>query len=257
MTQRRQTSQEGRQIRLDRIVEILELAASTREGIRLSDVAAGLGIPVSTAYRLLAEMRRVGMLEAANGRGRHTLSAAFARLGRAAELNEARFASVEPYASVAADRLGETIYLTEMKGRVVSLVGFRRPSTGEGLHPGNAFPVHASAAGKILWSFRDDDELKLELERPHTKFRTTTHVDPEEIRAELERVRRRGFGVHDEEWDEGVYTMAVPIFAGHEIPAFAVGVIAEKERLLASFSEQAVFETLCDLRDELEKNWTP
>lgn len=67
-------SQENRQFRLDRIVEVLELLSTSKEGVLLMDIVAALGIPTSTAYKLLAEMRRVGMIEATNGRGRQRLT---------------------------------------------------------------------------------------------------------------------------------------------------------------------------------------
>ena len=246
-------SQVNRQFRLDRIVEVLELASSTDEGIRLSDVAAGLGIPTSTAYRLLGEMRRVGMLQATNGRGRHRLTKRFADIGTAAERNKALFAKVEQEFSALAEELGETMYLVKMQGRIISLVGYVKPLDTNGLHPGNAFPIHASAAGKILWSHQSADNIEAELVRPHTKFQDNTHVDPEEIRDELRKARERGFGIHDEEWDKGVFTMALPIFAHRATPTLSLGVIASKERFLSRFSQEEVFKRLAALRDKADE----
>ena len=44
-------SQENRQFRLDRIVEVLELLSTSKEGVLLMDIVAALGIPTSTAYK--------------------------------------------------------------------------------------------------------------------------------------------------------------------------------------------------------------
>ena len=38
-------SQENRQFRLDRIVEVLELLSTSKEGVLLMDIVAALGIP--------------------------------------------------------------------------------------------------------------------------------------------------------------------------------------------------------------------
>lgn len=246
-------SQENRQFRLDRIMEVLELAGSTDEGIPLSDVVAGLGIPSSTAYRLLGDMRRVGMLDAPNGRGRHRLSARLEEIVRAKDVNRVLFGRIETLFKRLADEVGETVYLVRMRGRVISLVGFVKPFGREGLHPGNAFPIHASAAGKALWANRPEDEVAAEIARPHVKFRDKTLIAEDEIRAELMRVRSLGFGVHDEEWDEGVYTMAIAFpDATSALPNLALGVIAEKARLFTRFTEEELFERLKCLRDEAQ-----
>ena len=234
-------------------MEVLELAGSTDEGIPLSDVVAGLGIPSSSAYRLLGEMRRVGMLEAINGRGRHRVTKRFKEILLAADRNADLMAQLEKPFSLLADDLHETIYIVQMRGRVISLVGYVKPTDVNGLHPGNAFPIHASAAGKILWSYQHDEKVSEELLRPHIKFQDNTHVEESEIREELKLVRARGYGVHDEEWDKGVFTMAVPVFAGRNIPTLALGVIADKERLFAHVSREELYGKLCALRNRTEE----
>lgn len=246
-------TQSGRQIRLDRIMEVLELTAGNREGILLTDVIAGLGIPSSTAYRILGEMRRVGMLEAENGRGRHRLTERFRSLGTMADTNEKVFAEIEPDCASLADELGETIFLVQIRGRIISLVGYVHPSACYGLHPGNAFPIHASASGKILWSYQPDFLIEEELKRPHTKFQEKTLVAPDAIRAALREAKNQGYGVHDEEWDQDVYTMAMPVFAGRRIPTFAVGIMAMKTRLFSRHDLGTIVERLRELRDVAEK----
>ena len=193
-------SQENRQFRLDRIVEVLELLSTSKEGVLLMDIVAALGIPTSTAYKLLAEMRRVGMIEATNGRGRQRLTKRMTELGTIADRNAQKFASVEKYFDQLAD---------ELRGRLISLVGFSQPIETTGLHPGFAFPIHASAAGKILWAYQDEDLLETELKRSHIKFQDKTKVNPDEVRVALKDSLEKGYGIHDEEWDQGVLRSTV------------------------------------------------
>ena len=216
------------------------------------DVVAGLGIPASTAYRLLGDMRRVGMLEAVNGRGRHRLSRQFSELGSLADRNRILFSRVEKYFAQLSDDFSETVYLVQMRGRVISLVGYVNPVETIGLHPGNAFPIHASAAGKILWAHQSEDKLDAELKRPHVKFQEKTLVLEEEIRAELQAAKALGFGIHNEEWDEGVLTVAAPLFLGRKIPSMAFGVMAMKDRISKKFTRDEIFQRLYQMRDVIE-----
>lgn len=177
----------------------------------------------------------------------------FERLfGAAADRNRSLFGKVERAFSALADEFGETIYLVRMRGRIISLAGYAKPLEAEGLRPGNAFPIHASAAGKILWSHQPADKIDAELLRPHVKFQGNTHVDPEEIRADLKEARERGFGVHDEEWNKGVFTMALPVFLNRTTPTLALGVIASKTRFFERFSREDVFARLSALREKTE-----
>ena len=226
-------SQENRQFRLDRIVEVLELLSTSKEGALLMDIVAALGIPTSTAYKLLAEMRRVGMIEATNGRGRQRLTKRMTELG------------------TIADELAETVYLVQLRGRLISLVGFSQPIETTGLHPGFAFPIHASAAGKILWAYQDEDLLETELKRSHIKFQDKTKVNPDEVRVALKDSLEKGYGIHDEEWDQGVLAIAVPVFLDRKMPVMAVGIVAVKDRVLKKYSIEEIVEKLEKLRDKI------
>lgn len=234
----------GRLQRLDRIVEILELAASAPDGVPLMDIVAGLGIPAATAHRLLTEMRRLGLLDAASGRDRHRLGERIRALGMLETENHRLYSKIEMVLASLADELVETVFLVRMRSRVIGLVGFSQPSMSVGLHPGYAFPIHASASGKALWAYQSAPHLDAELERPRTKFQAKTLYDEATIRTELANVRQRGYGIHDEEWDEDVYTLAMPIFLGQDIPKLALGVIGLKARIQSHFTEQEIAEKL-------------
>lgn len=244
-------SQENRQFRLDRIMEVLELLGSTKEGVLLMDVVAALGIPTSTSYKLLAEMRRVGMIEATNGRGRHRLTKRMTELGTAADRNAQRFALVQKYFDQLADELSETVYLVQMRGRLISLLGYSQPLDTTGLHPGFAFPIHASGAGKILWSYQPEELLETELKRSHIKFQDKTKVDPAEVRASLKEAYEKGYGIHDEEWDEGVLAIAIPVFLNRKLPSMAIGIVAVKDRVLKKFTIEEIVEKLKQLSEKI------
>ncbi len=77
---------------------------------------------------------------------------------------------------------------------------------------GGSFSLHATGAGKALLgalpSARRDTLLdRLEL-RPYTAH---TIVDPAALRRALDEVRERGFAIDDEEFDDGVRCIAVPV----------------------------------------------
>lgn len=77
---------------------------------------------------------------------------------------------------------------------------------------GSRLPAFATAAGRVLLAGLPDDELDAYLRRavlrPLTPF---TIVDPESLRAELARVRAQGWALVNQELEEGVVAVAVPL----------------------------------------------
>jgi DNA-binding IclR family transcriptional regulator len=47
---------------------------------------------------------------------------------------------------------------------------------------------------------------------------------PERLREELARIRERGYAVNDEELEEGVYAVGVPVLDGRGRPAASLGI---------------------------------
>ena len=57
--------------------------------------------------------------------------------------------------------------------------------------------------------------------------------------------------IHDEEWDQGVLAIAVPVFLGRKMPVMAVGIVAVKDRVLKKYSIEEIVEKLEKLRDKI------
>ena len=63
--------------------------------------------------------------------------------------------------------------------------------------------------------------------------RNRTIVTPEALRAELEKTRRRGYAVDDEELEEGLRCIAVPVLDAQRQPVAAVSVSGPSFRVTA------------------------
>jgi DNA-binding IclR family transcriptional regulator len=68
---------------------------------------------------------------------------------------------------------------------------------------GRPLPLHASSNGKCLLASLPDSELEQFLRRPLPRFTPHTVIDPQHLRAQLEEVRRQGYGVACGEYEEG------------------------------------------------------
>lgn len=77
---------------------------------------------------------------------------------------------------------------------------------------GTRFPAHVTSVGRVMLAALADDELELRLERARLRPLTArTLVAPEDLRAELARVRRQGYALVDQELEEGLRSVGAPV----------------------------------------------
>lgn len=112
-------------------------------------------------------------------------------------------------------------------------------------------PAHAVAAGKALLAFRASWADAV-LAVPLAAATERTLTDPLAVRAELERARRRGYAVEDEEFVLGQRAFAVPVAgeSGEVIAALALSDVARSLDALLEHRE-AVAAAAADLADRL------
>ncbi|MFJ2034253.1 IclR family transcriptional regulator [Streptosporangium sp. NPDC087985] len=200
------------------------------QGIGLQDLAARSGVVASTAHRYMASLLELGVVER-DTVGAYRLGIGLVTLaGRYLEEDVLRKA-VHPYLVKLAEISGETAHLGVRVGdrlvyvdKVESAKSVRLVS-----HIGSQAPMHCTSMGKALLSLAGDDERRNladgPLERPTPK--TLTGVD---LLEELERVRSQGFALDDEENEEGVRCLGVPLVnaAGRAVGAFSVSAPANR-----------------------------
>ena len=65
------------------------------------------------------------------------------------------------------------------------------------------------------------------------RFTHRTIATPEALRTEIEKTRRRGYAVDDEEFEEGLRCIAVPLLDAQRLPVAAVSVSGPSFRVTA------------------------
>ena len=78
---------------------------------------------------------------------------------------------------------------------------------------GRRNPLHSTAIGKVLLAWRDREEAKEIISQIEFKRSTDkTILTPEELLVALDMVKQQGFGEDNEEQEEGLRCIAVPVF---------------------------------------------
>lgn len=199
---------------VQKIGPVLDLFSVERPEWGVSEVAASIGVPRSSAHALLSSLVETGLLQCRT-RGRY-------RLGwRIVELHETLRASVDlravaaPVLAQLSGSLGETVHLgTLERGQVLYLdkiVGNHQVNV-TGARVGAHLDAHCSALGKTLLAYREVAEVRQVLEaRPPRRLTEHTIVDPAALLDELRLVRAAGHGMDNSEAVYDVCCMAAPI----------------------------------------------
>lgn len=230
-----------------RSFHVLGLLVGNEEGLRLTEIKDALGLPVSSVHNMLQTMVAAEVLNVTSDL-RYTIGPRMVGLSLSA-VNALDIRTAARRHLLALARLvGDDTYLGIKLGQRVfyadRCVGTQRVSLD--IRLGESLPLHSTATGKLFAAH--DPQLAartLAGELPRQTARTIT--DPELLRAEYERIRKRGYATSQEEAVAGVVGYAVPILRGGGVLAGAihVSVIAgravksHERKLLGAASECA------------------
>jgi DNA-binding IclR family transcriptional regulator len=222
-----------------------------RSEIRLTEVSSHLSVASSTAHRLLAMLAYRGLVRQdpqtkAYRSGPSLDLLAFSVVGRLDILVRAR-----PVLEKLNADLRETVHLGRLDRTQVDFVDSIESSQGLRVSArlGVAMPAHCTSTGKALLAALSDEQLDaLYPDRDLAQLTRRSIKSKKLLKSELATVRRRGFATSDEEGEEGVVSMAVPLRGG----SFALAASVPVSRMDTGFRD-VVLENLFAAKAEIDE----
>lgn len=197
---------------LERAIDVLEVLDTSRQPLRLSDIARRAELPIPTTQRILNVLEARERVERdASGYYRPGVNLIF---GAHAYLTSSPLLiAARPVLQDLAEETGLTASLFKRVGParvVLARVDGARPLRYE-LPIGERLPLHLGA-GKALVATMDPDELQQFLTQlgDHTRADGTT-VEPDQFRDELKHIRDRGYSQARNEREPGMASIAAPV----------------------------------------------
>lgn len=211
---------------LDRALAVLQTLEENDLPLSLSNLCQIMQIHKSTAHRLLMALERSSLIERTRD-NRFYLGMKLYELGhRAIEQTDLR-SRVGPHLQRLAARLQETVHLGIMqRNRIVyldKLDPHRRVCMASKIGTHN--PIHCTALGKAILAYLPEEILDATLSKlQFVRYTSKTLLSKEELVRSLERVRRRGYAIDDEEIEAGVRCIGAPVFDENNFPIAAISV---------------------------------
>jgi DNA-binding IclR family transcriptional regulator len=215
---------------VQRAFEILHLLRDRGE-LGVTEIAAELSIPKSTAHDYLRTLRTMGYV--VNDAGTYRLGFRFLELGGQAKYRNRLFQVARSELERLVVETQEVVSLNiEERGEFVVVdAEFGESSLRLGVYPGLRIPLHTHAAGKVMMAHFTEETVRAIIDDRGLEPRTEHSItDPDELTAELESIRERGYAVDWNEQIVGMGVVAAPIIAGDEVLG-SIGIVCPTDRL--------------------------
>jgi IclR family transcriptional regulator, acetate operon repressor len=219
---------------VDRALSIIETLAEDDEGYRLSDLAIRTGLSTSTVHRLLAtlENRRFVQFDRSQSKWHvgarcFTVGATFARRRNFA-------AQAIPYLRKLRDLTRETANLAVVDDEFIIVL--TRMESREIMRSltklGGRVAMVASGVGKaVLATYSNEDVSAIIHHHGMPRLTEKSIVRPSDLFKELEKIRRQGYAIDDEEACMGLRCVAAVVFNDCAEPLAAISVSGMTGRL--------------------------
>jgi IclR family pca regulon transcriptional regulator len=234
---------------LERGLAVIRAFGPERPRLTLSDVARETGLTRAAARRFLLTLAELGYVRT-NGRE-------FSLAPRVLELGYAYLSSTGlpeiayPHVERLVDQVRESSSISVLEGEeVVDIVRVPAKRIMTVAVPvGTRFPAFASSKGRVLLADLPADGLDSWLADAHLAQLTShTVTDPDRLREILADVAHRGYAIVDQEVEDGIRSVAVPlhdadggVVAAMNVSAYSrrLGVDGVKKELLPHLLETA------------------
>jgi DNA-binding IclR family transcriptional regulator len=219
---------------LRKALQILEGMTRIKTPARLQDIAQSLNMPQSTLLRFLNTYIDYGYMGQDPNSSCYYLTLKLADMGSRANSNFSIQDYLGKYVKQAAATFNESASLCiEQDMQMVYIVTEEGPGHMlRTLHRiGHIAPMHATGVGKLhLLNYSEDQLAELQEKRGFSKFTEHTITTREALKKELALIRKSGYAMDNEECENGVRCIAVPVwnFQNRVVAGISVSVPAAR-----------------------------
>jgi IclR family transcriptional regulator, KDG regulon repressor len=201
---------------VEKALEVFDLLSEDRyrEGISISDLSKELALGKSTVHRILETMVEKNYIDQNLETKKYQLGWKLFEVGNVIPRQRNLYNVDNRILQVLCDASEETVNLgVRVKDSVVTIFK-TSPKTSliANLQIGAREPLHATAMGKTLISEMTREEVMNILgDQPLGKYTSNTITAIDDLMKELEKIRRLGYGIDDEEVCAGLTCVAMPV----------------------------------------------
>ena len=222
---------------IDRAAALLNAMSALPEPASLKFLSAETRLHPSTAFRILNALAEHGFVERTNV-GHYSLGMKLLHFGSRVHGQVDLQREARPIMEWLRSQVGETVNLTVREGDEVVYVERAIPNRMMRVEQviGSRAPLHVTAVGKLFLAEGGEKACREYARRtglPRYTPNTLTQVT--KLQAALETVRKQGYALDDEEAEQGVSCIGVPVRDRRETMVAGLSISAPRERRQSSW----------------------
>jgi IclR family pca regulon transcriptional regulator len=232
---------------------VIKAFGPDRERMSLSEVARATGLTRAAARRFLLTLVKLGYVR--NDGREFSLRPAVLELGYAYLSGLALPEVAAPHMEELVARLHESSSISILDGQqivYVARVPTKRIMT-VAISVGTRFPAYATSMGRVLLAALTEEELESYLdEATFERLSAHTVTNPAQLRAIVREVASQGYAIVDQELEEGLRAVAVPIRGAPDVGTAAINVSAHASRVSMSAMQEQILPALLETARQIE-----
>lgn len=199
---------------IDKAVDVLFLCRDAGGAVGVTEAARRLGIPKSSAARIVGALVRRGFLRQEEPSGKYALSNVYYSFTSALSERNLLIPRAAPAMEKVFRALRETVHLNVADGlERVCVHVLESPQQLKAVMPvGQRSPLYCGGSSKAILAFSDGETVERVFARPFRKFTGGTITGKKAMREEIRRIRQAGYAVSHGERVEGITSVSVPVF---------------------------------------------
>jgi DNA-binding IclR family transcriptional regulator len=215
-----------------KLLDVLGTFGRDQQHQTLTQIAHRAQVPLSTAHRIISELAERGVLDRGED-GTWHVGLRLWEIATGCPRTQILRDVAAPAMQDLYEATHENVHLTVREGTesvFVELISGRH-SVGLVTHVGARLPLAATGMGRVLLAYAPQDIIDAVLESPLYPWTEHTLVDADQLRTQLEEIRREQVFVSDRQLQINTVAVAAPIRVGTQGPVnAAISVVIAAER---------------------------
>jgi DNA-binding IclR family transcriptional regulator len=228
---------------IDKALDLLEFLSGNGQEIGIAEISEKLNMGLSTVHRILNTLKSRGYVIQNQKTAKYRLGIKLFELGCEVQSTKSLIKIIRPYLRKLSKMINETINLAILEAKEVIYLDTIESSETlrTGIVQGTRTPAHCTALGKALLSFLPDSDFK----QLYINDESVISITPKsisslnELKKELEKVKKQGYALDREESMIGINCVGVPIFNGKREPLAAISITGPASRFSMDKIENA------------------
>jgi IclR family KDG regulon transcriptional repressor len=215
---------------VDKTFAILELVATSKEPLGISEITRALDFNKSTVFNIIHTLTDLEILKQAPD-NKFGLGIQFYLLSKASRNGSQIISTIRPYLERINQKTNLSVFLGIRSGLHAVIMDKVDAAYDIKISAeiGMRLPLLAGAGGKAILSQMSDDEIDRILSKNVLRqFTRHSSIDKIKYKNMLKKARREGIAFDKEEYIEGIRALAVPLKIDNGNPQFAIWAVGLK-----------------------------